>query len=195
MAIAAENTVHASWRENLQFLRGLVANPSGVSSVFPSSPALARAIAAQVDPSIPGTVLELGPGTGAVTRALLARGIQPSRLKLIERDDRFVDMLRKNFAGVTVEQGDALDIRGIHKELEGPLAAIVSGLPLLNFPLIVRRQLLEDALTWLPPGAPFVQLSFGMSPPVPSGVRWDVRRAGVILRNIPPARVWVYTRD
>ncbi|HEV2651320.1 MAG TPA: hypothetical protein VGU69_08680, partial [Rhizomicrobium sp.] len=81
MAIAAENTVHAAWRENLQFLRRLVANPSGVSSVFPSIPALARAIAAQVDPSIPGTVLELGPGTGAVTRALLARGILPSRLR------------------------------------------------------------------------------------------------------------------
>jgi phosphatidylethanolamine/phosphatidyl-N-methylethanolamine N-methyltransferase len=195
MAIAAENTVHAAWRENLQFLRGLVANPSGVSSVFPSSPALARAIAAQVDPSIPGTVLELGPGTGAVTRALLARGILPSRLRLVERDDRFVDLLRKRFAGVSVEQGDALDIRGIHEGHDEPLAAIVSGLPLLNFPMLVRRQLLEDALTWLPSGAPFIQLSFGMSPPVPSGVRWSVRRAGVVLRNIPPARVWTYTRD
>lgn len=195
MAIAVENPVHASWRENLQFLRGLVANPSGVSSVFPSSPALARAIAAEVDPSRPGTVLELGPGTGAVTRALIARGIAPSRLRLVERDNRFVRHLRKRFAGVSVEEGDALDVRGAHAGHDEPLAAIVSGLPLLNFPVIVRRQLLEDALTWLPSGAPFVQLSFGMAPPVPASVRWDVRRAGVVLRNIPPARVWVYTRD
>jgi len=194
MAVALESSPRASVRENLVFLRGLIANPIGVSSIFPSSPTLSRAIAAQIRPSLRGIVLELGPGTGAVTRALLDRGIGPARLRLVEQDMRFVKMLRNHFPGVAVEQADALNIEELRKGHDEPLAAVVCGLPLLNFPLIVRRQLLEDALTWLPPGAPFVQLSFGIGPPVPSSVRWGVRQAGLVLRNIPPARVWVYSR-
>ena len=73
-----------------------------------------------------------------------------------------------------------------------PLPPIVSGIPLLNWPLAARRGLIEDALRRLQPGAPFVQFSYGLTPPMPATDSFTVRRAAVIWANLPPARVWVY---
>lgn len=179
---------------NMQFLRGMGANPRYVASFFPSSHALAQKIAAQVIPSTDGTVLELGPRTGAVTAALLERGVQPERLILVERDSDFVRLLRKRFPGVRVRLGNALDVAHHLSDLSEQLCAIVSGLPLRNLRAPVRERLVEDCLAKLPPGAPLVQVSFGWHPPVSAGKSWRVRSAGVAIRNLPPATVWVYSR-
>lgn len=183
-----------SIKSNMLFLRGLSANPRSVASVFPSSRALARRIAAQVDPDASGTVLELGPGTGAVTRALLERGVNPNRLVLVERDEDFVRLLRTRFPGVCVRLGNALDFDELLLDRPEPASAIVSGLPLLNFHAPVRTRLIERCLSKLAPKAPFIQLSFGWNPPVAEADKWLVRSAGVTLRNLPPASVWVYTQ-
>lgn len=180
--------------DNMHFLRGMSANPRSVASLFPSSQALARRIAAQVDPSKPGPVLELGPGTGAVTAALLERGVDPHRLLLVECDGDFVRLLRKRFPGVRVRLADALSIEDHLPRGSEPACAIVSGLPLLNLSVPVRERLIEDCLSKLAPGAPLIQLSFGWRPPVAKSSKWAVRSAGVALRNLPPATVWVYSR-
>src|SRR5690349_10261306 len=99
-----------AFSHNPQFLRGIGANPPYLATLFPPRMALARRIAAQVDPSVAGTVLELGPGTGAVTAALLERGVDADRLILVERDPDFVRLLRKRFPGLRVRLGNALDI-------------------------------------------------------------------------------------
>lgn len=184
----------ASLRSNLLFLRGLRASPRGVASLFPSSRALARRIAAQVDPDASGTVLELGPGTGAVTSALLERGVSARRLVLVERDENFVQSLRMRFPGVCVRLGNALEINDVLRDRPEPASAIVSGLPLLNLPVPVRQRLIERCLSKLAPEAPFIQLSFGWKPPVAEREEWLVRRAGAILGNLPPATVWIYTK-
>jgi phosphatidylethanolamine/phosphatidyl-N-methylethanolamine N-methyltransferase len=194
MATATDTSLPRQWRENLQFIRGLLANPRNVSSLFPSSPALARRIAAEIDPSMGGTVVELGPGTGAVTAALLSRGLEPGRLFLVEYDSAFVALLKARFPGVRVHQGNALDVDDVLADIRGPVTAMVSGLPLLNFPEAVRLHLLERALARLEPGRPFVQQSFGFWPPVSQSADWSVRSAGREFRNIPPAGVWVYTK-
>ena len=183
-----------SFSNNLQFLRGMGANPRYVASLFPSSPALARKIAAQVDPRADGIVLELGPGTGAVTAALLERGVDLKRLILVERDADFVRLLRKRFPGLRVRLGNALDIEHHLSDRSEQVCAIVSGLPLRNLPVPVRERLVEDCLSRLMPGAPLIQVSFGWRPPVPRGKKWRVRSAGVAIRNLPPATVWVYSR-
>jgi phosphatidylethanolamine/phosphatidyl-N-methylethanolamine N-methyltransferase len=193
MATTSDFTFPRQWRENLEFIRGLLANPRDVSSVFPSSPALARRIAAEVDPNAGGIVVELGPGTGAVTCALLARGVGPGRLLLVERDAAFVALLQSRFPGIRVRQGNALDIDEALADSNEPVTAIVSGLPLLNFPESVRTRLLERSLARLEPGRPFIQQSFGPWPPVSQNERWSLRSAGREYRNIPPAGVWVYT--
>jgi phosphatidylethanolamine/phosphatidyl-N-methylethanolamine N-methyltransferase len=151
-------------------------------------------MAAEVDPASALAVLELGPGTGVVTEALLARGIAPERLTSIEYDAHFASLVRTRFAGVRVIEGDAFDLdRTLGARV--PLAAVVSSLPLINFPNAMRLALLDNVFARLAPGAPFVQFSYRLKPPVapPTGIA--VRRARVIWLNLPPARVWVYRRS
>ena len=161
---------------------------------FPPARALARRIAAQVDPDASGTVLELGPGTGAVTSALLERGGSRHRLVLVERDEDFVRSLKMRFPGVCVRLGNALQIGEFLSDIPKPVSAIVSGLPLLNFQAPVRMRLIELCLSRLAPEAPFIHLSFGWKPPAAAMDEWIVKSAGVTLRNLPPATVWIYTK-
>lgn len=177
--------------QHLDFLRGLIAHPKNVGAITPSSPALARAVAEQIDPEVPGPVLELGPGTGVVTEALIERGIAPERITTIEFDPDFASLLRTRFPRVRIIENDAFDL-----SLAGDAAhaGIVSGLPLLNHPIERRRALIESALARLKTGAPYVQFSYGTRPPIPAPAGATVERAAVVWFNLPPARVWVYRR-
>lgn len=178
--------------EQFEFLRGLIASPKGVGAIAPSSAALARAIAAQADPDKPGPVLELGPGTGVVTEALIARGFRADRITAIEYDPEFVRRVRERCPGVNVIQGDAFALDTTLKPEDTGFCAIISGIPLLNWPVERRKALIEGALARVQPGAPLIQFSYGLTPPMPATERFDVRRAAVIWANLPPARVWVY---
>ena len=183
------------FEDELRFLRGLIASPKGVGAIAPSSPALARAVAAQVDVGRPGPVLELGPGTGSMTRALLASGVAAERLTLIEYDPDFAQLIRGRFPGVHVISGDAFDLdRTLGKKNGEPFAAVISGIPLLNHPVERRYQLVNAALDRLTPGAPLIQFSYGFMPPVPAPSGASVHRAAFVLKNLPPAHVWVYRR-
>jgi phosphatidylethanolamine/phosphatidyl-N-methylethanolamine N-methyltransferase len=185
----------SSLADNLQFLRALIARPKNIGAIAPSSPALARAIARQIDPAIPGPVLELGPGTGVVTEAILAHGVAAERLCLIEYDEDFARHNAARFPGVQVIQGDAFDLtHTLGNRFAQPFAAVVSGLPLLNFPMAMRRRLVDGALERLVPGAPLIQFSYGTHAPVVPPAGHTVVRAAMIWGNIPPARVWVYRR-
>ena len=179
--------------EKWEFLRGLIASPKGVGAIAPSSPGLARALAAQTDPARPGSVLELGPGTGVVTEALIERGFAPERITAIEYDPDFAARVSERCPGVNVIQGNAFDLTRTLGEANGTsYTAVISGIPLLNWPMAQRRDLIEDAFRRLQPGAPFVQFSYGLTPPVPECKGFTVRRTALIWANIPPARVWVY---
>src|SRR5712671_1202311 len=149
-----------------------------------------------VDPDIAGPVIELGPGTGAVTAALVEQGIEPSRLVLVEFNPTFCRLLRTRYPEATVVQGDAYGIKRLLASLlRQPAAAVVSGLPLFTKPLKFRLRLLADALTLLAPDAPFVQFTYALVPPIPrsySGARAQASER--IWLNIPPARVWVYRK-
>jgi phosphatidylethanolamine/phosphatidyl-N-methylethanolamine N-methyltransferase len=182
-------------REELRFLRGFLTNPRSVGAVAPSSVSLSRAIAAQIDPSRPGPVLELGPGTGAITREILARGVAPERLTVIECEPDFAKMIAAKFRGVKVIVGDAFDLnKTLNGRITEPFAAVVSGIPLLNSPKPMRESFVGGALHHLGQGAPLIQFSYGLEPPVspPSGAA--VKMAAMVWNNLPPARVWVYRR-
>jgi len=172
------------------FLRGLVSDPMGVSAPTPSSPALARVIAAEVDPSRDGLVIELGPGTGAVTQALLEQGISADRVVAIEQEVSFVGLMRERFPEVTVCDGDALLFENCIPA-RAKVAAVVSGLPLLNLPVPTRRSLLRRALSCQGRGGRFIQLSYGWRPPVLPDASTSLD-SKVVWRNFPPAHVWTY---
>ena len=174
------------------FLRSLINDPKGVSAPTPSSPALARAIAAEVDPSRKGLVIELGPGTGVVTQALLDHGISAERVIAIEQEPGFVGLMRERFPELTLCHGDALLFEN-WIPCNARVAALVSGLPLLNLPVSTRQSLLRRALRRQGRGGAFIQLSYSWRPPVPpdGGMELESR---AVWRNFPPAHVWVYRR-
>jgi phosphatidylethanolamine/phosphatidyl-N-methylethanolamine N-methyltransferase len=174
----------------VDFLKGLVRDPGGVSAPTPSSPALAAAIAAKVDPLKPGLVVELGAGSGAVTEALLARGIAPERLIAIEYSDYFARLLAKRFPRVRVIRGDAFQFEK-YLPIGEPIAAIVSSVPLLNFPPRSRRALIERALVLQGVGGRFIQLSYGWRPPIVSAFGVPPAK-DIVWRNFPPAHIWSF---
>ena len=171
------------------FLRGLINSPKGVSAPTPSSPVLAEAIAAELDLTRPGLVIELGPGTGAVTAALIKR-IGAPRLLAIEQETSFIAPLRTRFPDADIRCGDALNFERFLPP-GAVVAAVVSGLPLLHLPQATRRSLLARALNVQGPGGLFIQLSYSWRPPVKAdeGVTLTKR---AIWQNFPPAHVWTY---
>ena len=176
----------------LRFFTRLITNPLHTGAVVPSSAALGRAMAVPIDPERKGPILELGPGTGVVTRAILERGIAPERLTALEYNPQFAAMVAGRYPGVRVITGDAFDLE---THLDGPktgFAAVLSSMPLVNFPAALRERLIADVFARLQPGAPFVQFSYRFGAPIapPPGV--SLTRAAVVWLNLPPARVWVY---
>jgi len=180
---------------NLRFLRALMAHPKNIGAIMPSSRALGRAIARQVDPARPGPVLELGPGTGVLTQAVLERGIDPGRLTLVEFDPDMAAFLAGHFEGVDVIEGDAFELaRTLGAKAREPFSAIISGIPLLNFPMARRRIFMEGVCRLLAPGAPLIQFSYGAQAPVVPSPDYSVTRTAMVWANLPPARVWVYRK-
>ena len=181
-------------RDEFRFIRTWIEKPLSVGAVAPSGKALARVMANYVDPRATGPIVELGPGTGPVTEALVERGIDPARLTLVEYDPEFCRLLQKRFPGANVVQGDAYNLRQtLDGVLREPAAAFVSGLPLFNKPLKMRLDLLDQAFALMQPDAPFVQFTYNAISPIPrSHGRVRAEASGRVWRNIPPARVWVY---
>ena len=183
--------------DEVRFIRTWIEKPLAIGAVTPSSRALARTMAGYIDPSRPGPIIELGPGTGPVTEALLAQGIEPSRLVLVEFDPTFCRLLRNRYPAATVVQGDAYSLgRLLTGLLRQPAAGVVSGLQLFTKPLRMRLRLLFEAFALMAPGAPFVQFTYNAVPPIPKWLdRVSAEASERIWMNIPPARVWVYRRD
>lgn len=182
--------------DDARFLKSWLKNPLRMGAVTPSGPALARKMASYVDPAGTGPVVELGPGTGPMTTALVARGIDPARLVLVEYSAEFCRLLRERFPTATIVQGDAYSLpKTLAGKLKAPADAVVSGLPLMTRPEPVRLQLLGDALDLMRPGAPFIQFTYSVVSPVPlKGANFSAEPSERVWRNIPPARVWVYRR-
>ena len=183
------------FEEELRFLRALIASPGRVGAVAPSSRWLAHAVAAQIDPTQPGPILELGPGTGALTRGILGCGISPKRLTVIEFDPDLAKSIAAQFKGVRVISGDAFDLeKTLGKHVSHPFAAVISGIPLLNYVPAKRRALVEAAFERMAPGAPFIQFTYGFHSPISRSAGISVSLAAFVWKNLPPARVWVYRK-
>ena len=180
--------------DEVQFIRSWIEKPLSTGAVMPSSKVLARTMARYVDPASSGPVIELGPGTGPVTEALVRHGVDPARLILVEFNPDFCRLLRTRYPAATVVQGDAYRLRRLlDTYVKEPAAAIVSGLPLVTKPVRTRLRLISDAMALLAPGAPFVQFTYAMVTPIPkalSGIK--AQASELIWMNVPPARVWVY---
>jgi phosphatidylethanolamine/phosphatidyl-N-methylethanolamine N-methyltransferase len=153
-------------------------------------------MASFADPRDNRPILELGPGTGVVTAAMIERGIAPERIVAVEFNPTFCNLLVERFAGVSVVRGDAYDLAAtLPPGRSGPFSTVISSLPLLTRPPEVRRALVEQALERTASGGQLIQFSYSVLPPAkPVAGRCTVRRSKWVMMNLPPAQIWVYRR-
>lgn len=180
------------------FLRAWAKDPLGVAAVAPSSPALARLITAEITPDM-APVIELGPGTGVFTKALLGRGLSESDLILIEYEADFARLLAARFPQARVLRGDAARVRR-HRGLltEGLAGATISGLPILNMGARQQMMIMRGCFDLMRPGGRFFQFTYGPACPIRRPVLerlgLKARRLSSTLRNLPPAAVYEISR-
>lgn len=185
-------------QDNLLFLSRWANAPRQVGSVAPSSRSLGRAMAAEL-PAQYHICVELGGGTGSLTRSLLAAGVSRDALVVVERDPRLAAYLRRRFPGVRILLGDAqhlptlLSAHGIEE-----IGAVVSSLPLRSLPRKVGEKIVAASFGVLAEDGVFVQYTYGLLPPVPEETAHLLSLAGHprrrVWNNLPPATVWRYRR-
>jgi phosphatidylethanolamine/phosphatidyl-N-methylethanolamine N-methyltransferase len=192
-------TLEQRFADEARFIKAWLDNPLVTGAVYPSGKVLSRTMARAVDPAVSGPVVELGPGTGPVTEALIQRGISQDRLILVEFDPDFCRLLARRYPRATIVEGDAYRLaRSLGPVLAEPVAAVVSSLPLLTKPEARRLALLEEAFDLMRPEGVFVQFTYGLTSPVPrvddrfEPTRFSAKGTAPVWLNFPPARVWTY---
>lgn len=182
--------------EELRFFKGWMSKPKAVGSIVPTSSVTSRKMASVINTSSGLPVLELGPGTGVITKAILEAGVKPQDLWSIEYSEDFLKHLRRDYPGVNFIHGDAFDLdKTLGDKRDMKFDSIISGVPLLNFPVSQRVAYVENLLDRIPAGRPIVQLTYGPLSPVPAGKgNYVVEHFDFIIRNIPPTQLWIYRR-
>lgn len=184
------------------FFRQWLRNPLGIAAVSPSSPLLARRMIEAL-PAGSRRLIELGGGTGAITRELLSYGIAPSELLVLELDAAMHRSLSQQFPGVHLLHADASQLSRHAEESgflnAGPVDAVVSGLGLLSMPRSLQHAIVREAFDCMRPEGRLVQFTYGPVSPVAREVIDDlglrVERTSFTWRNVPPAAVYVYERS
>lgn len=184
-------------RDVFLFFRALASNPWTVGAIAPSGPNLANLITSEIT-AASGPVLELGPGTGIFTEALLARGVRENDLTLIEYGSDFMRLLQMRFPKARVLWMDASWIISHDLFKEQPFGVVVSGLPLLNMSPKKVMAILTGAFSNMKSGGAFYQFTYGMQCPISKS---HLNRLGLkatcmgrVLLNVPPASVYRITR-
>jgi phospholipid N-methyltransferase len=179
------------------FIQECLRKPKQMGAVAPSGPSLSKAMAQWLPDDPAALVLELGPGSGPVTEALLARGLRADRLIAIEKSPALVDRLRKRFPAIRVVEGDAGELDAIVHEHTGQreVAAVISSLPLRSFPPELVALISRKIHQVLKPGGCWVQFTYNIRGKHTLGSeRFHLHHSKLIWLNLPPARVNVYQK-
>jgi phosphatidylethanolamine/phosphatidyl-N-methylethanolamine N-methyltransferase len=181
----------------LPFLLSWIRNPLRVAAVAPSGTAVATLMTQEITAKT-GPVIELGPGTGPFTYALLERGVREQDLTLVECASDFVRLLHARFPHARVFWMDATWLEKYRLFENAPAGAVVSGLGLLTMPPHKVVAILSGAFSYLRPEGAFYQITYGPRCPIADSILDDLDLQatciGHTLRNVPPASVYRITR-
>ncbi len=175
------------------FLRRWLANPLQMGSIVPSSRALGRRVARLVERQGDEVVVELGAGTGAITRALLAGGVPADRLVVVEIVPDMAEHLAASLPGVRVVQGDAFDLAAtLPGWMHGKVGTAICGIPLVLLPVERQRRFVEQVEA-VAPGRGFLLYTYCVTSPLPwRALGLHAERKAWTPLNFPPASVWRY---
>ena len=175
------------------FGRALLANPRAVGACCPSSARLAHAIASQVLIPCNGFVVELGGGTGAVTAALLQRGVAPDQLVVIEQDRMLAKHLKNRFPDITVINGNAARFSQLLNRGSRQIKTVVSSLPLLSLPAVTREDLGKELQKVFGQEGTFIQYTYRLNNvPCPMSKYVERTATKIVWKNLPPAKIEVF---
>ena|SRR5436190_17265250 len=200
MTVPLESAAKANRRSKLFFLKQYLRNPFSTGGIAPSGRQLAKLMVSNLAPQPSEIIVELGPGTGAFTRELLAQGVEPANLILVEFNKEFVKFLRREFPDLRIVEGPAQDLPRLLKTLEqGTVKKIISGIPLRSMKPAACKHIAMAVAAVLEPGGLFVQFSYFKASPVPKEVAAEAgltgECVGSAMNNVPPAFVWQYTKS
>lgn len=179
------------------FLKQLLTNPRAIGAACPSSSKLAHQIAACVPYHFNGNIIELGPGTGVVTEALIKRKIPSHRIIAVEYSEELIRHLRVKFQDVILIHGDAAKLRELVSShlSDEKVDVIVSSLPLKSLPKATVKEIAHEVDSLLSESGRIIQFTYDLrksnDSPFPN---FHMRHSKIVWRNIPPARVCVYER-
>jgi phospholipid N-methyltransferase len=184
------------------FFRQWLKNPLGMAALSPSGAQLTGLMMAELPPHAE-RVIELGAGTGVFTRALIEEGIAPDKLLVVELNPELHGHLRQQFPKAKVVCGNACDLKALTASHgfsdDGPIDAVISGLGLLSMSRELQKSIIESAFSVLKADGQFIQFTYGPKSPVPRDLLTElglsVRRGGFAWRNMPPATVFVFSRN
>lgn len=142
-------------------------------------------------------VVELGAGTGSVTKALLSSGVPAEKLIAVEIDKEMAQFLREAHPGITVLDCSAFEFdRFLPQSAVGKIGCVVCGIPVGNFSMEQQRCLAETSLSAMRPGRAFLVFTYRVVSPIPGkALGLNGRRLAVTMRNFPPATVWAYASE
>jgi phosphatidylethanolamine/phosphatidyl-N-methylethanolamine N-methyltransferase len=196
ICFALSQTFDMTTRDALSFFCAWVSNPSQVGAVAPSGAALAELMSSEIT-AASGPVVELGPGTGVFTRALLACGVKEKDLTLVEHRSDFAKLLQERFPEARVLSMDAARLRQHELFENSSVGAVVSGLPLLNMSPAKVIGVLTGAFRFMRRGGAFYQFTYGPRCPVPrpylDRLGLKATYLGRAMFNVPPAAVYRIT--
>ena len=193
----SRNNVINRLKEDFEFIKGWVKNPGAVGAVKPTGVPAARHMASLIPTESDLPVLELGPGTGVITKELIKRGFEPKKIVSIEYSKDFYDYLVESIPDVNFINGNAFNLEETLNDVEYErYAGVIGAIPLLNIPEEERVNVIVESLKLVANNGPFVQISYGPKPPmaaVPG--KFTVKKSDRIYRNLPPAGIWIYRKD
>lgn len=181
---------------NWLYFRRFLKHPARLASLTPSSQSLGRLVAQQVRRGPDEYVVELGCGTGAITRGLLATGLPPERLVAVDLDAELLAVLREEFPEITALECDATQItRCLPPEVVGKAGTVICGIPISLLPRSKQRALRDEMFALMPPERRFLAYTHRLTSPLPQeSLGLEGERLARTLRNLPPASVWGYRR-
>jgi len=188
-------------REVIEFIKAALRNPLDVSTVFPTSPALAEAMLAQGDLSNASRIVEIGSGTGAITKHIAKRLSDPGMYLGVELDPRMVEFLRRAFPTLKFENGPAEHLpRWVPEE---SVDLVISSLPWTLFPTDIQTKTVDAIISSLKPGGVFITyicvnaMLYPQARPFIKKLNQsfsEVSRSALEWRNIPPAFIFRATK-
>ncbi len=196
MLHALTKKLTSKFDDEVRFFKGWIDGPKSVGTPFPTSAYTGRSMASHIDLASKLPVLEIGAGTGVITRAIIKHGTPANRLFAVEYSADFSACLRHNFPCVNVIEGDAFDLdETLGEHSRTVFDCVISAIPLLNFRPSERVDYIESLLDRIPTGRPIVQVTYGPLSPVPKGTgSFVAARTDFVFRNVPPAHIWTYKR-